>query len=266
METDNKGLAGKKITGLPVYSCKEGMFLGNVRTLLVDTKDYNVQGFILERRRAAKDERILPFSAVHCFGEDGITVESANLLERIGQSSHYIRAIRHPLNIVGSRVFTTAGRTLGKVEDYRFDKKSGIICGLEISPDGFFKVRTLVDGRHLLAISDNTIMLHEEAPDDAIPLENTLLNAAGSMRDRAGELMQNTAQLTKRLSTNINERMNRLKKQEDAENMLDTENVSSRGEGDDCLPCPVPDDGTPCETDISETAITDKQNENTPEA
>ncbi len=212
-EKTTGGLAGKKILGLPVYSCQEGAYLGTVRSALIDQNDYVVKGFVLEKRRMPKEERILPFAEVHCFGQDGVTVNTAEKLERIGQNSKYIRPLRHPLAIIGARVFTTAGRTLGKVEDYRFDPKSGVLCGFEVSPDGFFKERTLVNGAHLIAISENTVMLREEATEDAVPL-SSLRSTANLVKEKAGEFVSNTAGLTKRCAANINAQMEKLKKRE----------------------------------------------------
>ncbi len=219
--------ASKKIMGMPVYSCQEGLYLGNIRTMLLDAKNYLVQGFLVERRRAAREDRILPLGAVRSFGKDGITVNSVADMERIGQSSKYIRAIRHPLIIIGSRVFTTAGRTLGKVEDYRFNTETGLISGFEISPDGFFKEKTLVHGKYLIAISGRTIMLQEEAASDVIGLGSGFIgnmgNAASSVKEKAGEIMANTAQITKKVSANLNEKMGKFIKGEDTDTNSDTD-------------------------------------------
>ncbi len=219
-EQTSRDIQSRKIIGMPVYSCQEGLYLGNIKNLLVDVKDCLVQGFVVERRRLSKDERILPFTVVHSFGEDGITVETAGQMERRGQSSQYIRALRHPVSIIGSRVFTTAGRTLGKVEEYRFDNTSAKISGLEISPDGFFKVRSLIKGEHIIAIAGNTVMLKDDAATDAEDIENVFVagvgTAAETVKEKAGEIISNTADITRRFSSNISEKMERFKKREEA--------------------------------------------------
>lgn len=217
-ENINNDVASKKVIGMPVYSCQEGLYLGNIRQILIDSKLHSVQGFVLERRRLGKEERILPFAAVHNFGEDGVTVETAGSIERRGQNSRYIRALRHPVTIIGSRVFTTAGRTLGKIDEYRFDSTSGQISGLEIAPNGFFKVRSLVRGEYIIAIAGRTVMLKDSASDDAVDIENSFLvnmgNAAGSVKAKATELFSNTADMTKRISSNINEKIDHRKKRD----------------------------------------------------
>lgn len=167
----------------------------------------------------SKYERILPFAAVHNFGDDGVTVETSALLERRGQNSQYVRALHHPVAIIGSRVFTTAGRTIGKIEDYLFSSEDGKITGLEIAPDGFFKERSLVKGEHLIAVSGNTAMIKDEAIEDAIAIENPFISNIGAMadnmREKAGEFISNTTDFTKRISTNINERIDKIRKREE---------------------------------------------------
>ena len=257
--------ASKKIMGMPVYSCQEGLYLGNIRTMLLDAKNYLVQGFLVERRRAAREDRILPLGAVRSFGKDGITVNSVADMERIGQSSKYIRAIRHPLIIIGSRVFTTAGRTLGKVEDYRFNTETGLISGFEISPDGFFKEKTLVHGKYLIAISGRTIMLQEEAASDVIGLGSGFIgnmgNAASSVKEKAGEIMANTAQITKKVSANLNEKMGKFIKGEDT----DTNTYTNTDTDEDMKECGEAGMGNIPEAGIPEKASDESDNESCPQ-
>lgn len=209
--------ASKSIIGMPVYSIQEGMALGFIKQILIEGKVGSVIGFILEKRRFSREERILPFSAVSGFGEDTITVERQNLLERKGANPQFMRAIRSPLPIIGSRVFTAGGKTLGRVEEYRFSPENGAISGLEIAGDGLFRVRSLVDGQHIIAIAPRTIMLKDAAIDSAISLENSFMtgmeNAAATVRERAADLRNNASQAGRKLSASFNETMSRLRQQ-----------------------------------------------------
>lgn len=220
-----RDINSRKILGMPVFSCKEGLNLGNIRQVLVDIKTFTVQGFLLGKRKVAQYERILPFSAVFNFGEDSVTVETVSLLERRGQTNYYTRQVHRPPTIIGARVFTTGGRSLGKIEEYRFNSESGRITGLEIAPNGFFKVRTLVKGEHIIAITGNTAMLDEKAVDDAVAIENSFIvnmgNAADTVKEKAGEFMSSTADITKRISTSISGRLGKIRKREEVLNTDD---------------------------------------------
>ena len=165
--------ARSDVLGQPVLSIKEGLLLGRIRQILFDSTVNQVHGFIVERFRGGKDDRILPFSAISSFGEDGIMVESQTLLERRGTSHQYTRSLRHPLPIIGARVFTASGRTLGKVEEYLFSTQDGSITGLEIS-GGLFRGKMLAPGKYIIAISPQTIMMKDAAIDEAIEVDTSL--------------------------------------------------------------------------------------------
>ncbi len=204
----------KSIIGMPVLSIAEGQPLGQIKQILIDVKNKAVQGFLLERRRLSRDERILPFAAVTGFGEDTITIEKYSLLERKGQSHQFVRALRQPLPLIGARVFTAGGRTLGKVEEYRFSLENGAITGLEIAGDGLFKARTLVDGDYIIAVAAHTVMIKDQAIEAAQPLENTFLtnveNAADTMREAASSLKENAVVAGKRIAENFNDAVDKL--------------------------------------------------------
>lgn len=208
----------KSLLNMPVLCISDGQMAGLIKQILIDVKSKSVQGFLVERRRFSRDERILPFSAVAGFGEDTVTVEKPSLLERKGQSYQYVRALRRPLPLLGSRVFTAGGRTLGKVEEYRISLEDGAICGLEIAGNGFFKTRTLVDGAYIIALAAHTIMVKDEAIAQAEALENPFLSnmetAADAMRDAAVAIKENAKEAGKKLAGNFNEAVDKLRSNE----------------------------------------------------
>ena len=212
--------ARSDVLGQPVLSIKEGLLLGRIRQILFDSTVNQVHGFIVERFRGGKDDRILPFSAISSFGEDGIMVESQTLLERRGTSHQYTRSLRHPLPIIGARVFTASGRTLGKVEEYLFSTQDGSITGLEIS-GGLFRGKMLAPGKYIIAISPQTIMMKDAAIDEAIEVDTSLRfhvsEGLDAMKERATNFKNNAADATKNLSANISEAMGLRKHQPDAE-------------------------------------------------
>ena len=168
----------KEIIGMPVYSITEGLPLGLIKNILIDAKNLLIQGFLVEKKKHSRDEKILPFAAVSSFGEDTITIEKQNLLERKGASHQYVRAFQRPMHLIGTRIFTSGGHTLGKVEEYRFSVTDGKISGLELSEDSYFKARALIDGRFIIAIAPLTIMVREDAIDSAILIDTVIQESA----------------------------------------------------------------------------------------
>lgn len=211
--------ASRAIIGLPVISIQEGLVLGYIKQILIDGQNRLVQAFVVEKRRMGKEDRILPFSAVSGFGEDSITIEKLTLLERKGLSHQYVRALRRPLPVLGSRVFTDSGKTLGKVEEYRFSILDGSICGLEVAGSGLFKDKSLLQGSYIIAISPQTIMIKDAAIAAAVTVENAFLsnmeNAADMVKEKAAGIGNSALEATKKLSANFNDAMSRLRSRDE---------------------------------------------------
>lgn len=210
--------ASRAVIGLPVLSIQEGLVLGYIKQILLDGQNLLVQAFIVDKRRMGKEDRLLPFAAVSGFGEDSVTVEKLSLLERKGLSPQYVRALRRPLPVLGARVFTDSGKTLGKVEEYRFSIEDGSISGLEVAGSGLFKGRSLLQGRYIIAISPQTIMVKDAAIATAVTVDNPFLSnmesAADLVKEKAAEIGSSAKEAGKKISANINDAVSRLRSRE----------------------------------------------------
>ena len=183
----------RKMLGLPVYSIQEGNNLGNIKGFILDAQEKSLLAFVVERRRVSKEEKMLPFTAVNSIGEDAVTVEHLNALERRGANPVIMNALRRPIQPLGARCFTAGGKTLGKVEEYYIDAESGKISQLEINSRGLLKGNILVDGAYIIALAPHTIMLRDEALTSYQTTENQLLNSMEAAKDFAGEITRTTA-------------------------------------------------------------------------
>ena len=204
MDTDTNERSRSSVLGMRVISISEGLELGRIRQAVV-TQEPRVAGFTVRGKRSRND-RWLAFTAVSSFGEDRITVESQKLLSRGDGFAMPAPRRRGPLSLVGSRAFTSGGRVLGRVEEYGFSTEDGSIIALEIS-NGPLRERLRLPGRFIIAISPQTVMLKEEALDEARPAESTLrfgINAAaGAVSGAAGSLAGTTLHGAKKLTANL---------------------------------------------------------------
>ena len=204
METEIKERSRSAVLGMRVISISEGLELGRIRQVVV-TQEPRLAGFTVRGKRSRND-RWLAFAAISSFGEDRITVESQKLLGRGNSFALPDRRRRGPLSLVGSRAFTAGGRVLGRVEEYTFSTEDGRVLSLEIS-NGPLGERLRLPGRFIIAISPQTVMLKDEALDEARPAEGTLRSginaAAGAVSGAAGTLASSTLQGAKKLTANL---------------------------------------------------------------
>ena len=185
----------KKLMGMAVYSVQEGQNLGQVKNLVIDAKEKRLLAMVVEKKRLTREDKLLPFAAVKSVGDDVVTVERGQALERRGMDASVMRALRRPVQPLGARCFTAGGKTAGKVEEYYFDVGDGSIAQLEISGVGLLTGKLLVDGRHIIALAPHTIMLDDEALLSSRPQENGLLSSMELARDKAANTARNTVSL-----------------------------------------------------------------------
>lgn len=204
METEINERSRSAVLGMRVISINEGQEMGRIRQVVV-TQEPRVAGFTVRGKRSRND-RWLAFAAVSSFGVDRITVESQKLLSRSNGFAMSDPRRRGPLTLVGSRAFTAGGRVLGRVEEYSFSTEDGRVLALEIS-NGPLRERLRLPGRFIIAVSLQTIMLKDEALDEARPADGTLrfgINAAaGAVSGAAGTLASSTLQGAKKLTANL---------------------------------------------------------------
>ncbi|MEG1501476.1 MAG: PRC-barrel domain-containing protein, partial [Clostridiales bacterium] len=138
----------KSILGMAVYSVQEGQMLGSVKNLLIDNKEKAVLGLIVERRKLNREERVITFEHIHNIGDDVITIDKAVSLSHPRNIPQLLRQLRNPLQIIGARVFTIGGKTLGRVNEFRFNSQTGKITGLEMgghNNNSIFKEKTAIN-------------------------------------------------------------------------------------------------------------------------
>ncbi|GEM_PF-2334253 len=229
----------RKVRALPVYSINEGVFLGSVRLLLIDPAAKQVVALLLERRRLAKEERILPFSAIISIGDDAITIQNSTDIQKKSAFVQYTRLLRQPIQPIGARCFTAGGNTLGRIDEYRFDCTSGKICGLEITADGLFKEKILINGSHIMAMSSHTVMLSDKCLDDYQVIDNSLLSSMETAKDKATAAARGTFEASKKISQNISSKLKNIEEiqlevvaEEPSEEPLLMENMENESENE----------------------------------
>jgi|GEM_PF-317085 len=206
----------KRILAMPVYSVQEGQHLGFVKGLVIDPAQRAIAAIVIERRRMSREERIISFQNIASIGDDAITIAKANTAERKSNMPTLINLMRNPVHLLGARVLTVGGKTLGKIEEYRFDNESGKLTHLELSGGGnLFKEKIVINADHIITIAQNTLMIADAALDELEPIENGLFSGMGAAKEKASNAMNATVNATieasKKLSQNISNSINKLK-------------------------------------------------------
>lgn len=160
--------ASKKILGLPVFSIKEGQKLGQVKELVIDHDNKSISGLIIQSKGIFREDRVIPYGKIKNIGQEAIIVETHTSLERKTNLPQIVEAINNPIEIIGTKILTEGGISLGRVCEYYFQSETGEISNLEIGGnlvEGFFKGQTFLPISEVVIIGKDAIITKDNAED-----------------------------------------------------------------------------------------------------
>lgn len=161
-------LPSKKFISLPIISLKEGHQIGFVRNLVIDPKAKVLAALIVDPKGFFKEQRIIPFNRVVSTGENALTVSAESQVEKATNLPDILELLREKAAIVGIKVITSTGKTIGFVEEFNVDETNGSICSLDISGgkiEGFFRGKARLSAQNILTIGSDVIVVDKDCVD-----------------------------------------------------------------------------------------------------
>ncbi|NLP43458.1 MAG: photosystem reaction center subunit H [Peptococcaceae bacterium] len=161
-------LPSKKFLSLSIISLKEGQQIGFVRNLVIDPKTKAVAAFVVDPKGIFKDQRIIPFNRVTSIGKNAITVSTQTQVEKAVNLPNILELLKEKTAVIGMKVLTTGGKTLGKVQEFYIDPVSGKITCLDISDgkiEGLFSGKARLQAEDILTMGSDVIVVAEESEE-----------------------------------------------------------------------------------------------------
>jgi len=161
-------LPSKKFLSLSIISLKEGQQLGYVRNLIIDPKAKAVAALIVDPKGFFKEQRIIPFNRVVSIGENVITVSTESQVEKATNLPDILELLKEKTAIIGIKVITASGKTLGIVEEFYIDSSDGAIASLDISDgkiEGLFNGKTRLQADDILTIGSDVIVAVKDSEE-----------------------------------------------------------------------------------------------------
>lgn len=158
-------LPSKKFLSLPIISLKEGQQIGHVRNLVVDPKAKTVAALIIDPKGFFKEQRIIPFNRVISIGENAITISSESQVEKATSLPDILNLLKEKAAIIGIKVVTENGKTLGFTEEFYVDPDNGSITNIDISEgkiEGLFSGKVRLKAEDILTIGPDVIIVSKD--------------------------------------------------------------------------------------------------------
>lgn len=158
-------LASKKFLSLPIISLKEGQQIGFVRNMVVNPKTKSIVALVVDPKGFFKEQRIIPFNKVVSLGENAITISTESQVEKATNLPDILELLREKAVILGIKVMTESGKTLGVTDEFYINPQTGQIASLEISEgkiEGLFNGKARLKAEDIITIGPNVIVVDND--------------------------------------------------------------------------------------------------------
>ncbi|AET65817.1 hypothetical protein Desor_0059 [Desulfosporosinus orientis DSM 765] len=184
----------RKFLSLPIISLQEGQQLGYVKSLILDAGKKSLAAIVVDPKGFFKDQRIIPYSKVVSVGDDAITIDKESHVEKSSSIPELLDLVKEKLTIIGTKMVTESGKTLGTAEEYYVDPSTGKITQIEISGgrfEGIFNGKACISADYITTIGHDVIVI-QKGSENALTvsdkgLSDTLKNFLHSTSNLASE-------------------------------------------------------------------------------
>lgn len=158
-------LASKKFLSLPIISLKEGQQIGYVRNLVINPKTKSIAALMVDPKGFFKEQRIIPFHRVVSLGENAITINNGSQVEKAANLPDILDLLKDKASVLGVKVITESGKTLGVTDEFYIDPESGQICAIDISEgkiEGLFNGKARLMSEDILTLGPDVIVVDSD--------------------------------------------------------------------------------------------------------
>lgn len=189
----------RKYLSLPIISLQEGQQIGYVKSLILNASTKSLAAIVVDTKGFFKDQRIIPYSRVVSVGEDAITIDKESHVEKTSSLPELLDLVKERLTIIGTKMVTETGKTLGIADEYYIDPTTGKITQIEISGgkiEGFLSGKAFISAECITTIGHDVIIT-QKGSEDSLTVANKGLN------DSFKNLMHSTSNLASETTHSI---------------------------------------------------------------
>jgi uncharacterized protein YrrD len=131
-----------EVSGRKVTAREGGQEVGKVKDLVVDTTGKQVIAFVISEGLMS-GSKVAPWAALQAIGPDSVVLDAPGSVVKAAEAPEIKSVLDKDLEVRGLQLQTTEGKELGKIQDYLFDERSGVIEGFELA-GGLFSPKSFL--------------------------------------------------------------------------------------------------------------------------
>lgn len=199
----------RRFLSLPIISLQEGQQIGYVKSIVLNAAAKSLAAIVVDPKGFFKDQRIIPYSRVVSVGDDAITIDKESHVEKSSNIPELFDLVKEKLTIIGTKIVTETGKTLGTADEYYVDPETGKITQVELSGgklEGFLSGKALISADYIMTIGQDVIITQKGS-------ENALTVADKGLNDSFKNLIHTTSNLASETTHTISSYFKRGKTQ-----------------------------------------------------
>ena len=124
---------GKDADGLLVITRDNGKKVGKVEDLILDRQGSRVLGILMDEAGWFREAKVVAWPSFRVVGLDAVIIDEEASIKKASEVPEMGEVLEGGNVLIGTRVATTDGMELGKIEDFYFDPETGVVKGFELS-------------------------------------------------------------------------------------------------------------------------------------
>ena len=125
-------IRGRDFMRLPVVTRDDGRKIGQAEDFIIDRNGTRVLGILVDEKGVFSGARVVAWPGILGLGLDVVIIDSVTSVVKASEVPEIAEVLERDFVLVGNRVETTAGRELGKVENFYFNPATGAVEGFEL--------------------------------------------------------------------------------------------------------------------------------------
>lgn len=193
----------KEFISMPVISLAEGQQIGIVKALVINPLLKSITALMVEQKGWFKEQKYIPYSKVRSVGNDVLTIEYKSSLDKTVGLPEIMDLLKNKVDIIGAQLITENGTSLGYVDEYDVEPKTGNIVGLEFSSSAFNSWthgNAFLSIDYVLTIGKRIIICKKEATEHIMKMDGGIQETIKELKESTSQIWYQTIQKTKGLS------------------------------------------------------------------
>lgn len=201
---------------MPVFSLEDGQQIGTVKEVVIDNKALEISALVIEPKGFFKEQKIIPYVKVKNVGADAITIERGTNASTSTSFPNILSLMKNNNTIIGTKVITENGITLGYIEEFLVDDATGKITAFELGG----KISRLLNGTvrfdacWALTLGKDALIAKTGAEKELIKTSAPLKDSFNSFSNTTAKWFDDAFDNTKKWGKNIGEKLSRVAAEE----------------------------------------------------